>query len=1117
MNILEYKRKAAGHVYREGGEGDRGYTPGPNDEFIWVTQGGGDNAQLVQIPNPNYVKTKTPQEQAQEVVAAKLGVPISSVVWGGAGWVVENNNGTASTYNNSGEITNTFTPRKPNEGGFFDKVFADLDRDLKLSENAPAILGIAALVLGQPYITELISSVGAEAAAAEMIGSGVISAEAAAGAGLAAGELGLAGGTAGAGNLAAAGAMGGTAAATTGASLGATSGLADFGLGDILSTTTAPTVGQGAVLTPAATAGTGAMGAGIGGAATTAAGEILGTGVAESGLTLSSLLKNPGETLGNALGITDPNIAKLAGDTIINTARNGGNVQDAIKNTAISYGLNLAGSTVSTAVKDVLKDIPTSELSDSVKTGITNGLTNAAVSIFQGKNPLNALAGAALNTAVKGITDAMPGFKSLPLEAQNVAKASITAKLTGKSITNAALNAAMAEGKKSASGYIDQATGLSPEVKAIADAYKDPSRRLDVVQPNESTAANPISQDPAQRAGSENTTANTNNPYDLSTLTNAGLSEANLSEETVADMLGTTGNIKSGSVTAGVSNGNVTDAGTRGGNPLQNLRAGETLGETQILHDGKSRTFVEGTTADGKPYDYEIVYDPNSNKYSYAWYTPYTQETGLPGSKRNDSQSLPDFNSIADGSGATGSSKNTGSATGTSNTGSQELTDDQIEEIITGGQTNLGDTTSQEILDALGDTGDTSLFDGIFGTGLKGDQGERGSTGLTGTAGERGFTGERGEAGATGLTGSTGATGERGERGEIGSTGSTGAAGGRGERGEIGSTGSTGSTGAAGGRGETGATGLTGTAGERGFTGERGETGATGFTGLAGAAGEIGATGSTGAAGERGERGEIGATGLAGLAGLTGAAGERGERGEIGATGAAGLAGLAGAAGERGEIGATGAAGAAGLTGAAGAAGERGSTGAAGAAGAAGERGETGERGEAGVSQTPEQIRTIIDDALAANPSLTEEQVAKIVNTAITNLPAGLSSSEVTKIVDAALTTQFTAAETARQTEVTNQKAREAANLKTIQTGQLRGQMQSGLQGLIGGLQQQATQMAAPAQVETVKATPGFDFRSPLNTGFFGGYESQKTPPKDKQSLKMATGGYLDDLLEAIR
>ena len=59
--------------------------------------------------------------------------------------------------------------------------------------------------------------------------------------------------------------------------------------------------------------------------------------------------------------------------------------------------------------------------------------------------------------------------------------------------------------------------------------------------------------------------------------------------------------------------------------------------------------------------------------------------------------------------------------------------------------------------------------------------------------------------------------------------------------------------------------------------------------------------------------------------------------------------------------------------------------------------------------------------------------------------------------------------------------------------------------------------MAAPGVVETVKATPGFSFDSPLNVGFFGGYESQKAPTKDKESLKIATGGYLDDLLEAIR
>jgi hypothetical protein len=90
-------------------------------------------------------------------------------------------------------------------------------------------------------------------------------------------------------------------------------------------------------------------------------------------------------------------------------------------------------------------------------------------------------------------------------------------------------------------------------------------------------------------------------------------------------------------------------------------------------------------------------------------------------------------------------------------------------------------------------------------------------------------------------------------------------------------------------------------------------------------------------------------------------------------------------------------------------------------------------------------------------------------------------------------------------------------NTKTKQADQLRGQMQFGLQGLIGGLQQQATQMAAPVPVETVKATPVFSLDSPLNVKAFGDYESQKVNPKDKESLKIATGGYLDDLLKAIR
>ena len=176
--------------------------------------------------------------------------------------------------------------------------------------------------------------------------------------------------------------------------------------------------------------------------------------------------------------------------------------------------------------------------------------------------------------------------------------------------------------------------------------------------------------------------------------------------------------------------------------------------------------------------------------------------------------------------------------------------------------------------------------------------------------------------------------------------------------------------------------------------------------------------------------------------------------------------------------------------------------------------GETTDAAIAAVKKAVDTGQTDINkriDDLVAGGLTQYDATQKAIGELSTGFTTQLTAAETARKADR------DAAETARQTEITNQKAREAANLKTIQTGQLRGQMQSGLQGLIGGLQQQATQMAAPAQVETVKATPGFDFRSPLNTGFFGGYESQKTPPKNKESLKIATGGYLDDLLEAIR
>ena len=464
----------------------------------------------------------------------------------------------------------------------------------------------------------------------------------------------------------------------------------------------------------------GALAGGEAAAATSLAGELDTTAAttgATSSFTISGVLTSPGAAIGNALGITNPTLAQMVGNTIIETARNGGDVGKAIQNAAMSTGLSLVGSSVSGAVTNALKDIPKDVLPDFVKAGISQGVSGAVAATATGRSPLSALTGAALGTAVNGVIGEIPGLSDLPPEAQSVARAAVTASLTGKDITDAALAAALAEGKKVAAGYVDKAMG--PESNAV-------------------TAANPMSTDPSQRGSSTNV-AQSGTDDVIAGLTKAGLSEPNLSEETVADILGTPGVAQPGVQTAGVSSETVTDAGQRGGSPFQNLRAGETAGQTEVYTEDGNRveyTPVYGTTADGKPYVYSIVYDrddPAGPSYSYSWSTTdeNAPEGSLPAIRVNSSRNQPNFDSaVKDKSGVgispTGSTSGaettevanvTNTSPGDANTGTGNLSDDQIEEIITGEQTNLGDTTSQEILDALGDTtppgelssGDTNL------------------------------------------------------------------------------------------------------------------------------------------------------------------------------------------------------------------------------------------------------------------------------------------------------------------------------------------------------------------------------------------------------------------------
>jgi hypothetical protein len=67
---------------------------------------------------------------------------------------------------------------------------------------------------------------------------------------------------------------------------------------------------------------------------------------------------------------------------------------------------------------------------------------------------------------------------------------------------------------------------------------------------------------------------------------------------------------------------------------------------------------------------------------------------------------------------------------------------------------------------------------------------------------------------------------------------------------------------------------------------------------------------------------------------------------------------------------------------------------------------------------------------------------------------------------------------------------------------------------------EQAAAMAAAPTIapQVVEQSAGFDFAQPLNVGLFGGYaQKQKTNQLQPGAAKIATGGYLDDLLNAIR
>jgi len=276
-------------------------------------------------------------------------------------------------------------------------------------KNRGTVLGIAALAVGLPYVMELAATLGAEAATLTLAEAGAIEAGATIGAtaGVVAPEAAAFVFNAAADSLAASQALGLTVA-------------------DVVAGTVAPAVAAG-------------------------------------GSTFASIAANPGLALGQAMGVTNPAAAQALGQTVINTAMNGGDVEAALKNAALSAGVNFAGSNISSAVKTALVD---SGLPPSVNNAITSGATSLAKATLAGKDPLAALVGTEVGIAVGELANQIPGFSDMSPYQKQAATSAISGTLSGKTgaqLTNDQLNLALKAGVKAGAEALDSPQNIAQD------------------------------------------------------------------------------------------------------------------------------------------------------------------------------------------------------------------------------------------------------------------------------------------------------------------------------------------------------------------------------------------------------------------------------------------------------------------------------------------------------------------------------------------------------------------------------------------------------------------------------------------------------------------------------
>lgn len=167
-----------------------------------------------------------------------------------------------------------------------------------------------------------------------------------------------------------------------------------------------------------------------------------------------------GAALGAQLGLTGT-LAQVAGQAIINTTLNGGDVKSAVIG-AVLPTLGQAGADV---IGQTLTD---SGITGTVNTVLTRAVTQGTTAALLGKDPAAAFLLGGVSAGVTALTENIPGFSDLPEFTRNAISSAVVAKFTdtdvATAVTGSLINDALDYATTKINEYKTQTGGITNRV-----------------------------------------------------------------------------------------------------------------------------------------------------------------------------------------------------------------------------------------------------------------------------------------------------------------------------------------------------------------------------------------------------------------------------------------------------------------------------------------------------------------------------------------------------------------------------------------------------------------------------------------------------------------------------